>query len=1411
MGKKLSFKMVALLLVTIMIASITAFSIPAEHYAEAHPFLLVNESEYAELQNRASLEPWLSFKSTAIADAGSLTYNTSASYVNRCTQMRDIMDSCSLSYILDTANRTAYVNKIYNTFGYWVSGATGNLYDELNSINWTYDIPPASSFFSCVIALDIIYPSLTSSQRTTAESRLKLVGDWYWANNANWHIGQWGARGIWSLYYGETDRANQAKDGYYTSMMKYFTADGVGSPGTGYSNMRFSADRNTKQYFMDVLTHTGLYNYYTDYSTKSFYEWMYGYGPTPFKIQWVYGDSAYANTFYRTGSIYKADNFSTDAGKAAAWLLEGAGAVRGRIFNYVLHRSSYPTPERPDSRIFTDGGAFFNEDSTTSTALSSVLWNCKSKGDDHAHKEVNAISLAGYGEYLLSNVGYNGWGAGITVDVEGTNKTFTWNYINNRAVSGNTALIDYNSSYNEYDPTATNDHAYKIGNGITDGFTSPVFSYASGDSGGALSNGTHIRNMVFVGPQDSKNGYWVLFDEMDATTAGNTAHIALHPPTATYTTVTSNQEYKWTLKKFSTADVYLSVFLGTAPAYSIIKNGVIGSYANSFASKYLYATYNIDDTDGKKNMVTVLFPHNSSHAKAAMARISGTGYTGASVNLDGGTTIDYALESAGTSNITYDGVTFHGLSTLYRKVSGANNFYFIRKGSKFNDGGSTRRGFDSTSDVSVYIKDAAGNITSSGSDVTFYYPGITGVKLNGSNASVISSGTNSLTVSVPAGTYNVEFTFGLPIDDAWYGKANYANGTQNLGTTNTGKLEVEFDIIPLATGLNAYTGYTDSSTNITTLSDLAMTIRMNNNGNFDVQNGAGFAATTNIPYSAYSTYHVRMITDLASKKYDVWVTAPGGSETKITDNYDFRPDAPAIDDLGKINLKDDADDRYKIENHTVIAVVEPDDAWYGKASFADGTQSLGTTNTGKLEVEFDMTPLATGLNACTGYADSSTNIATWSDPAMTIRMNNSGNFDVRNGAAFAATTNIAYSTNSTYHVRMITDLASKKYDVWITPSSGTETKITDNYNFRTDAPAMDDLGMINLKDDQNNRYKIDNHTVTSVEEPDDAWYGKSSFLNGTQSLGTGNTGRLAVEFDITPLATGLNACTGYADSSTTIDYWDDPAMTIRMNTSGNFDIRNGAAFAAATNIAYSANSTYHVRMITDLANQKYDVWITPPGGSETKIAENYAFRTGAPAIDDLGQINLKDDADDRYKVENHTISAAPVLEPVTFNPTADALVRDGSYADTEYGTQVTLAAKDGSPAGYNRKSYLKFDFGSLTASSVSQAKLRVYVYSADASTARTITAYGNITEGWSETAINWNNVPDQAGDMNISSTTANGTPTGTWLEFDVTSYINSQMTDKLVSIELKNGGTAFISFNSREASSNKPELIITPQ
>ncbi|NLY18522.1 MAG: DNRLRE domain-containing protein [Clostridiaceae bacterium] len=1133
MGKRTRMKLFALFLAAIFIIPVTPLSYMTESNAQSHPFILVSVSEYAELQSRANQEPWKTWKSQAIADAKSLTFDAGASFNTRCTQMREIMETCALAYILDPGNRSTYATKVYNTLGYWAERKSGNIIDSLNGGNWDLYMRPAGAYFASVVALDIVYPSLSANQRSSIESIMEKAFQKFKNTHANWDVGVYGARGIWPLYKRDIDELETHADAYYNALSNYLTADGICTSGIGYSNMRFSADRHSKQYFMDVLTHTGYYNYYDDYKVKNFYEWLYGYGATPFRRQWTFGDSYFANTFYTTGSIWKADNFSENAARGAANIL-GSSVPRGRLFIYVLHKKPYPTGQKPPSKIFPDGGAFFNENNAATTALSAVLWNPESKRDDHCHKEVNSLGLAGYGEYLLANAGYNGWGKNLSVG----SKTYSWTYINNRAVSGNTALINYRADFNETTPQDDQktycDHLLKYGNGITDGFTSTLFCYASGDSGRALSSDgskKHIRNLVFIAPQDSANGYWVLFDEMKAPGSGNTAHLALHPPSTNYSAVTANTEYRWTINKLTGKNVYLSIFLATppsSPSSSIpavaIKNGGIGggNATNNTASKYLYSTYNITDSQGRKNIVTVLFPHDASHAKATMSRISGSGYTGASINHGSGT-IDYALESFGTSDITYGGVTFRGLSTLYRKVNGATNFYFVRKGRNFNDGGSVRRGFSSTGDVSVYIKDKSGNITSSGSNVTFYYPGITGVKLNGSNVQVQSSGSNWVTVYVPAGTHTVEFTLG---------------STSPITPTPTPKPTVTPTPTPIVT--------------------------------------------------------------------------PSPSPI------------PTPDPSG----------------------------WYGKASFLDGTHNLGTTNTGKLQVEFDITPLASGLNACIGYADSSTNITTW------------------------------------------------------------------------------------------------NH----------------------------------------------------------------PSMTIRLNTNGTFDVRNSGGYSAATTVSYSPNQTYHIRMINDLVNKKYDVWVTPPGGNEIKITDNYSFRSDAPDIDDLGKISLKDDANDRFMVQNHRVTSAPAPQPVTFNPIADAFVRDGAnYENKTHGNQIILAAKEiPGTSSYNRKSYLKFDFRSLGVSSVSKAILRLYVYTADPGNDRSILVYGNINESWSESTITWNNAPDQAGDTLITSSPATGTPVGQWIEFDVTSYINSQMSDKIVSLQLKNSGPAYITFYSREAADNKPELVIIP-
>ncbi|WP_068604830.1 polysaccharide lyase 8 family protein [Paenibacillus swuensis] len=158
------------------------------------------------------------------------------------------------------------------------------------------------------------------------------------------------------------------------------------------------------------------------------------------------------------------------------------------------------------------------------------------------------------------------------------------------------------------------------------------------------------------------------------------------------------------------------------------------------------------------------------------------------------------------------------------------------------------------------------------------------------------------------------------------------------------------------------------------------------------------------------------------------------------------------------------------------------------------------------------------------------------------------------------------------------------------------------------------------------------------------------------SLGE-NTGEVTAEFDVTPLFDRNdpqnNAIVGYVDSSNPVAELAKSNMLIRMSQQGTFDVRNGANYEATVKIPYEKGKTYHVRMVSNTQTQKYDVWITDESGAETKITNNYSYRTGASEINDIGKMFVWRSNIQKVdiKLENHYVngvatSLTPVMEPV---------------------------------------------------------------------------------------------------------------------------------------------------------------------
>jgi hypothetical protein len=166
------------------------------------------------------------------------------------------------------------------------------------------------------------------------------------------------------------------------------------------------------------------------------------------------------------------------------------------------------------------------------------------------------------------------------------------------------------------------------------------------------------------------------------------------------------------------------------------------------------------------------------------------------------------------------------------------------------------------------------------------------------------------------------------------------------------------------------------------------------------------------------------------------------------------------------------------------------------------------------------------------------------------------------------------------------------------------------------------------------------------------------------------------------------------------------------------------------------------------------------------------------------------------------------LPTVTLPAAADAHVRDGSSAGTNFGTATALEQKFSTVTGNHRRTFLRFDLAGVTGT-VSAARLRVRGNSV--TTAKLVGAYGIADVTWGETTINFGNAPQIGGKIGGSQ---NVGTTAAWIEWDVGSYVAAQKAAgaTAVSFELKqdaaNNETP-TTFVSRQAASNRPELVVT--
>jgi hypothetical protein len=156
-------------------------------------------------------------------------------------------------------------------------------------------------------------------------------------------------------------------------------------------------------------------------------------------------------------------------------------------------------------------------------------------------------------------------------------------------------------------------------------------------------------------------------------------------------------------------------------------------------------------------------------------------------------------------------------------------------------------------------------------------------------------------------------------------------------------------------------------------------------------------------------------------------------------------------------------------------------------------------------------------------------------------------------------------------------------------------------------------------------------------------------------------------------------------------------------------------------------------------------------------------------------------------------------------PIADAYVRDGSFANSNFGSDATLVVKLSASAGFKRESYLKFDLSSV-AGGLQDATLQLQTLTASTPGTNAVALVTN--DAWAENAISWTIKPDS------------GAPATTWIPqagvpvvAPVTALAQSELsTDRLLSLRVyatNSTSDGTVTYGSRESGVTAPVLVLT--
>lgn len=427
----------------------------------------------------------------------------------------------------------------------------------------------------------------------------------------------------------------------------------------------------------------------------------------------------------------------------------------------------------------------------------------------------------------------------------------------------------------------------------------------------------------------------------------------------------------------------------------------------------------------------------------------------------------------------------------------------------------------------------------------------------------------------------------------------------------------EFAAIPQDAGIDGLIGLSQGAG--TWFTDFAMLVRFSTANRIDVRNEGTFAATNVVGYTPGVKYHFRLVADVTTGKYDVYVQPPSGQEVQIASGYSFRTEQQGITavdhwacyvDFGSMEVCDftvKAEDTNQLPTAKVFA---------GPTS---GTAPLGVLFDGSASSDPDGTIVSYAWNFGNGQTATGAKVGHTYITAGTYRATLTVTDDKNAKATAIVTITVNSSSNEPPQAVIVSDTttgpaplavnfdASDSSDpdgtivsyLWDfgDGSTGIGEAIAHAYTqdgtYTATVTVTDDKGTTDIAS-ADITVQSDNDCTTGNE----VW--QSFSIEECDDL-------LSVEFEVTPHAPALDGVVGLSFGSAS--WYSDLAVALRFNMDDTIDARNGDAYAAVADVTYVPDATYRARLVVDVAARTYDAFVTLPSGQERQIAGDYNFRT----------------------------------------------------------------------------------------------------------------------------------------------------------------------------------------------------------